>query len=370
MVKRFFPSLIVARKPPPFLVKRSVTINHLKVPSDQSSFPVLITGTLSYLATKANGGDIYNTTTQTGGGASITVPADLKFTSDSAGVNLLSWEFETYNSSTGAVNIWVKSDITSASDKVFYMWYSNPGQSLWIGDVNGVWSNSYSGVWHLPDGTTLGDGTNIYDSSATAATGVLSGSTKPSAVAGKVDGGANFNGTTAYTDHGNVLDFTTGDMTIEGWFKTTATSGYLIDKFNGTGGGYAMYLNTLGGGGSGITIYVQTDGSNWKQIYDNSALHKNDGVWHHFVATRSSTTTLALYTDGVTPGTITQSSGTVGSVSNSVSLQMSNASIPSYYNGSLDEIRISTVARTLDYATACFNNQGDPSNFVTISSPL
>jgi len=40
---------------------RSITIDHTKVPNtDQSNFPVLISGTYSYLKTLANGGNVQN----------------------------------------------------------------------------------------------------------------------------------------------------------------------------------------------------------------------------------------------------------------------------------------------------------------------
>ena len=45
-----------------YIYRRAITIDHRKVANtDQSSFPVLVTGTYSYLATVANGGKVQNT---------------------------------------------------------------------------------------------------------------------------------------------------------------------------------------------------------------------------------------------------------------------------------------------------------------------
>ena len=78
-----------------YLYCRSITIDHTKVGgSDSSNFPVLISGTYSWMATTANGGRVVNTVTQTGAGSAITVPADLVFTSDAACATPLSWEYE------------------------------------------------------------------------------------------------------------------------------------------------------------------------------------------------------------------------------------------------------------------------------------
>src|SRR5258706_6168139 len=57
-----------------YMYSRSITIDHSKVPnSDQSNFPILISGTYSYLATVANGGNVQNSNGY-----------DLIFTSDSS----------------------------------------------------------------------------------------------------------------------------------------------------------------------------------------------------------------------------------------------------------------------------------------------
>jgi len=54
------------------LYRRAITIDHTKVPNtDQANFPVLISGTYSYLATTANGGGVTNA--GAGGGPSAMV---------------------------------------------------------------------------------------------------------------------------------------------------------------------------------------------------------------------------------------------------------------------------------------------------------
>ena len=78
--------------------QRSIAIDHTKVPNtDQTNFPVLISGTYSYLATIANGGNVQNSNGY-----------DVIFTSDSGCATKLNHEVETYNATTGAVNYWVK----------------------------------------------------------------------------------------------------------------------------------------------------------------------------------------------------------------------------------------------------------------------
>src|SRR6266513_320286 len=80
------------------LNRRAITIDHTKVPNtDQASFPVLISGIYSYVATIANGGNVMNANGY-----------DILFASDANGVNPLPFEQESYNPSTGAIVDWVK----------------------------------------------------------------------------------------------------------------------------------------------------------------------------------------------------------------------------------------------------------------------
>jgi hypothetical protein len=73
---------------------RTITIDHAKGPNtDQTNFPVLISGTYPYLATTGNGGSLANSSGY-----------DIIFTSDSAGTNALAFEQESNNASTGAVS--------------------------------------------------------------------------------------------------------------------------------------------------------------------------------------------------------------------------------------------------------------------------
>lgn len=77
---------------------RSIAIDHRRVPnSDQTDFPVLVSGTFPFLATVANGGHV-----QSANGY------DIVFTSDSAGQTRLDHEIESYNPANGAAAFWVR----------------------------------------------------------------------------------------------------------------------------------------------------------------------------------------------------------------------------------------------------------------------
>ena len=160
--------------------RRTITLSHTKVPNtDQTNFPVLISGTYSYLATTANGG---NVTSSNG--------YDIIFTSDAGGASPLAFERESYNSSSGAVDFWVKvPTLSHSTDTVIYLFYGNSSITTDQSNGTGVWDTHYQGVWHLPNGTTLSGS----DSTVNGYT--LNNNNSTAAVSGEIDGAAIFNGT-------------------------------------------------------------------------------------------------------------------------------------------------------------------------------
>src|SRR5216684_1564246 len=127
-----------------YVFRRAITIDHTKVPNtDQTNFPVLISGTYSYLATASNGGDV---TSSSG--------YDIVFTSDSAGTTVLPFEQESYSPSTGAVNYWVNvASLSHVTDTVVYIFYGNGSVTTDQSNKAAVWDANYKGVWHLANGT-------------------------------------------------------------------------------------------------------------------------------------------------------------------------------------------------------------------------
>jgi len=111
------------------------------------------------------------------------------------------------------------------------------------------------------------------------------------------------NGSTKYVNLGNVLDFDTDDeRTVEIWFKTTATSGYLVSKRGGSTAflGWGLFVN-----GSGeLEIELCNDFATTTQIDVNTTSTWNDGDWHCAAFTWDGNSSpgaagLKLYVDGV-----------------------------------------------------------------------
>lgn len=334
---------------------RTITLD--QPASDLTNFAVLFSGTYTYLKTIANGGKVNNSNGY-----------DIVFYSDSALTTKLDFERVYWSATTGDVEFWVRiPTLTSASATVIYLAYGKTSITTDQQSATATWNSNYKGVWHLPDGTTL----TANDSTSTGANGTLVNT--PTAIAGKIDGGANFASASSESiNMGNVIDFTTNDFTIEFWFRTTdAANSYVIAKAAANSGQYIAYFTGI----ARFALFVQTDDSNWKQKFSSTtATTINDGNWHHVVCTREGTSnpTINLYIDGSNDSGTVQSAGTVGSVSNTGDLQFSSpfASPGSLFDGDLDEVRILNAipGNIIAWVATLYSNQNDPANFYAIGS--
>ncbi len=436
---------------------RAITIDHTKVSTVSgttlSSFPMLFSGTYSYLATQASGGYVANANGY-----------DITFTSDAAGVNLLPFERESYNASNGQVVFWVQVPTVSATqDTTIYLWYDNPNITTDQSNKTGTWDSNYKAVWHMSETPPTGP----LDSTATGANGTLangsSGSCNcivgaTSCTATYTPAGSSFGGS-GTSGPGN-----TGTHTFNG------VSGVISFNYVNGGGSYncnsgvCTFTNTQitstvssctagGGGGGGWSSSQQVAGEingslNFQSAYSDyitaSNIHAIDNSsyltievwanpttlttdWPGLVSSRSDSTHLFFLNSssstsdcdsrtawefeigngsdgigctasgvvstgtwqflvGVFDGTQSTNANRMKIYVNGVSQTLTylltlpsttpNVSLPisfgfnqgsfAYYNGLMDEVRISNTARSADWIVTEYNNQSSPSTFYTV----
>jgi YD repeat-containing protein len=320
--------------------RRAITIDHTKVPNtDQTNFPLLISGTYSYLATTANGGNVTNATGY-----------DVIFTSDSAGANTLPFEQESYSASTGQIVYWVKvSTLSHTADTVVYMFYGNSSVSTDQSNKHGVWDSNFKGVWHMANGTTF--------SSSDSSSNGYNFSNTVDYTSGKIGGAASLNGSD-YLSNSSLSISPGSSITVSFWnlVSAQASSSFTIggsDNPNRIAASvpwsdsnlYWDYGSWSGGG------RLSTSYSSYLSSWTHVVLEYDAGSTTHYIYLNGS---LANSNVNSNAPTSTQTGIDVG------------AWPPYYESGSIDEFRVSTVARSADWVATEYNNQGSPSTFYSV----
>ena len=339
-----------------YTYRRAVTIDHTKVPNtDQANFPMLFSGTYSYLATTSNGGN-----------ASSVNGYDIIFTSDASGTSTLPFERETYNASTGAVNFWVKvPTVSHSSDTVFYMFYGNSSVTTDQSNKTGVWDSSFKSVWHLPNGSTL----SASDSTSNGNNGTNNGA---SAATGKIDGGASFNGTSNYIDVPSSSTFGGyGTVSFSAWIKPSQVNVdqvILIRPVSTTAANPWEYWG-FGVASSGSVFAAVSSGIAGSRILTTSSGTISTNVWTHVYVTYDGST-LRTYINGAVDPTTGSGNITIGSGSKDIGIGQSFISgFEEYFDGLIDEARFSSTARSADWIATEYNNQNGPT-FYTVGAAV
>jgi hypothetical protein len=340
--------------------KRSLTIDHTKVPSTQSNFTVLVSLADPALKTVANGGHVVNANGY-----------DIGFYADSGGTTKLKWEIEKYDGTTGNLIAWVKiPSVSSSSNTVFYLMYGDSSINTNQSDPPNTWDSNFKGVWHMADSAA---NTTIRESTITGANGTNNAITSSKTATGQIGKALSYNGSTDGSFAAINLSATT-TVTLSFWMKwaTNANDDHLAfeytPNYNTNAGGFMADWNSSSyGGGKFETGMGKGDGTYWTDLFTRPSA----GTWHlvHLVFNRSGSINKA-YVDGsfqsLTTGTRTASG--VGNFSNSSLYFMSRAASALYAAGTLDEVRLSTTERYGGWVGTEYNNQSSPGTFITMGS--
>lgn len=200
-------------------------------------------------------------------------------------------------------------------------------------------------LWHfneITNGTCAGGG-DACDSSTNNIQGARTGTTITDGIFGKA---RSFNGSSDSINMGNNASLPrSGNFTIEAWVKTQATVDQAIIT-HGTSGDWLYWLGPTPGGALLCKIYQAASGSEYLQTTSVATI--NDNKWHH-VACSVSDTTVTIYIDGKLAGIDSTPTGT-RDVATAGNFYVGKFDWSSTYefNGLIDEVRVSNVARTTD----------------------
>jgi RHS repeat-associated protein len=335
---------------------QTITLSHAQVPNtDQTNFPVLISGTYPYLATVANGGQVQNSNGY-----------DIIFTSDAAGQNQLDHEIDSYNPLSGAVNFWVRiPTLSHTTDTVIYLFYGNPSITTSQENKAGVWQNNYTGVWHF---------SNALDSLGANNGTVNSGVSFQS---GQIGQAAVFAGnSSSYITFPNVMSLSTSSTLTESvWVNAASVPVYSREDAElGSTSNYGQFVFSFQLNGSGFSAGPAQGGVADQLITGAPSI--TAGSWHYLTLVLNSGN-FAFYQDGVQIGSQAYNSTTSAASTNNDGWILGEVMYQgtSYYpmEGAIDNATVSSVVRSSDWIATEYANESAPWNFYTVggvTSPL
>ena len=332
--------------------RRQIIINHNYISqtatTTYSSFPFLFSSTDNELKyTDFSGGKVASST----GGDILFTAAD--------GTTKLDYELESYSSSTGATVAWVRIPLLSAAaDTVIYLYYGN-GSSPYQQNPSGVWDANYKAVWHLPNQTSLG----LNDSTSNNHT--LANNNGVAVTTGKVDGGASLSSGSSQSLSlaANQTDLQiVNNFTLEIWVKTAAAvqQPTLLNNQDQNAARKGVGI----GFSSGKAQISYNSGSVDDYTYIGTATIV-DSTWHKVVFAVSPSNLGTFFVDGVAD-TPHQYAFSVG-YSTTQPFYIGRNFAGNYDTFSADEIRVSNIARSADWAKTEYNNQANPQTFYVLS---
>jgi len=313
----------------------SIDINSSLIGADLNNFPVLV-----YLnGTKINWASVQDDLD------------DIRFTTDN--VTLLSYEIENYTLNTEAW-LWVRIPfVNSTSDTVFYMYYGNPGAANGE-DIEAVWAdnNGFVMIHHMVDDTPI----RILDSMAYNNDGNKKGNNEPAWTAnGMIDSAQHFDGGDDYV---SVPDSSSTDLpvnfTLEVWFYRDTNTSYdmILTKGPDTKENFQWRLDA---NGRALVLIHQKAAGGFQQYSSTNVFTTVE--YNYAVVTLTTGGNVQFYRNGMAAGAPIAQVGTL--VINENVTYMGRRNDGHYFDGILDEFRISNITRTPEWINATYESGRD-----------
>jgi hypothetical protein len=330
--------------PPAWPFRKKITINQSQITGSSSltNFPVMISITDAQLAANAQ-----------------TTGNDIKFTA-ADGTTKLDHEIELYTSGTGKLIAWVQVPSVSATVNTdIYMYYGNATATNQQ-NVTGTWDANYKGVWHLKEssGSRLDSTSNLNNMTDV---GGVSGAT------GKIGNANGF--VRANSEFLNLPDTAstkiTGALTLEAWVNSNdiadGSNNVILAKDGGSNISDGYKLNAPSSNGQ-FRLWSSTQvGST-----TNGGTNLSSNTWYFLTATYD-LTTQRIYLNGALDGSVANTSTTYNNTSPlRIGARGSTAGGSNWWDGEIDEVRLSNIARSADWLMAEYNNINTPGTFSTL----
>jgi len=279
---------------------------------------------------------------------------------------------------TGELVAWVRIPDLFADNKDtnIYMYYANQCVSSITENPTGVWDTNFKGVWHLHD--------DYEDSTSNKNDGTNYGSDDDT---GQIANGQDFDGATDYIQTTSDELKTEDNFTISLWFNADATdfSHHMIWQGDATGNGWGedsspyppeMHISfgnyvSPGSTGNLLSFFLGDRDEGVGDPLNITTAFTDTTNWHLVVVTVSNmsspTPSATMYLDGSLVDSDTGDPSHTGRTGWDTDLKFGRPGTSTrYFDGVLDEVRISNTDRDDCWIGTEFNNMDSPSTFYTL----
>jgi hypothetical protein len=272
----------------------------------------------------------------------------------------LYYQVESYNQTTGTLLVWVQiPTLTYASNKTIEFYYGSktPPTTHNTAFFENTWASDYQAVYHFTETAYTGSTT---DATANGHTGTANGMSSTNLVTGVIGNAYSFNGSsTSISNSGINL---TGTFTISAWVKlSTLNKDQKIMTNQGTAGSST--------GGYKLGVYSTNLPETESPTIDRGATPApsafTTGTWYYVQGVYNGSS-VSTYVNGSQYEITSTTTGPTST--NPFYIGVGEGGSQYYFNGTIDEVRVSNVAKTSDWLKAEYVDQNSPTAFTTVGS--
>jgi hypothetical protein len=283
----------------------------------------------------------------------------------------LNYQVDTYDAAQGILLCWVQIPTVTAANTPLTFYFGSPNPTHTAAFSQATWAADYMAVYHFSEASasaTVLDATSNGRNATQTNTTISNDEIHVAASIPVVGGGYSFNGTSSkiIQTAGTNPDIT-GTFTLSAWvlYNGTALSDNKIisDELN-YGHGYKMSVKT------GL---IETETRTSTNPVPGNLLDAgtvSSGSWTYIQGVYDGTK-FVNYVNGV--AATTTNAGAAPQAGNVISLgvdYLSTTSATNFYNGFMDEVRISKLAKSPDWILCEYYNQTHPTTFTDFSGSI
>jgi len=282
------------------------------------------------------------------------VANDIAFTDSADTQNTateLSYQLEKYDASTGTIKVWVRiPSLSNSANKTLYFYFGSTNPPTH--STTSTWESDYKAVFHFNEASYNTDDNGIIDGTGTNHAKLTSSANNQ--VSGKIGNAYSFNGSDQKIITANTITTPT-NFTVSAWIKPSVLN---LDQ---------KIITNQGSDGKGLKLGLYSNNKAEVEFYagfpflnrnESGGTTLNTSNWYYVQGIYDGTN-LKTYVNGEFDRSIAASIEAVGST---LKIGVEYGGTSNYFNGIIDEVRLSNVAKSADWIKTEYQNQLYPSN--------